>query len=394
MIYLDHQATTPCAAQVVEAMLPYFSARFGNPSSRAHGVGLAAAAALDRARADVAACIGGDPSGLVFTSGATEADNLAILGVARACATRGRHIVVSSIEHSAVQAPAAQLEREGWRVTEVRPDRVGRITPEALAEALQPDTTLVSVIAAHNEFGTVQDLAALAEVAHQGGALFHTDAAQAIGKLPFDATGWGIDLLSLTAHKLYGPAGIGALWVRRGRPIVPVHPLTWGGGQERGLRPGTVPLALAVGFAAAAQLAQHDLTHGVPEATAARRDRLARALLELPGATLTGPELPADIHHRLAGNLHLRFEGCAASDLLRAVRPHLAISTGSACGSGSAAPSRSLLALGLTEEEAGSALRLGLGRDTDDADVQAAIDHLRDAVRSVRGSAAPGPRFG
>ena len=394
MIYLDHQATTPCAAQVVEAMLPYFSARFGNPSSRAHGVGLAAAAALERARADVAASIGGDPSGLVFTSGATEADNLAILGVARACATRGRHIVVSSIEHSAVQAPAAQLEREGWRVTEVRPDRVGRITPEALAEALQPDTTLVSVIAAHNEFGTVQDLAALAEVAHQGGALFHTDAAQAIGKLPFDATGWGIDLLSLTAHKLYGPAGIGALWVRRGRPIVPVHPLTWGGGQERGLRPGTVPLALAVGFAAACQLAQDDLKHGVPEATAARRDRLAHALLELPGATLTVPELPADIHHRLAGNLHLRFEGCAASDLLRAVRPHLAISTGSACGSGSAAPSRSLLALGLTEEEAGSGLRLGLGRDTDDADVQAAIEHLRDAVRSARGSAAPAPRFG
>jgi cysteine desulfurase len=394
MIYLDHQATTPCAAPVVEAMLPFFREQFGNASSRAHRLGWAAGAALERARAGVAEVIGGDPTGLLFTSGATEADNLAVLGVARACASRGRHIVVSAIEHSAVDGPAARLQAEGFTVTRVLPDAHGRIAPEALAEAVRAETTLVSVIGAHNEFGTVQDLAALSQIAHRAGALFHTDAAQAVGKLPIDVGALGVDLLSFTAHKLYGPVGIGALWVRRGRPIVPVEPLAWGGGQERGLRPGTVPVALAVGFAAACRLALDDLATGGPARIARLRDRLAAGLLALDGAHLNGPPLPAGIHERLAGNLHVRFDGCAAADLLTALRPHLALSTGSACGSGDAAPSRSLLALGHTEVEARQALRVGLGRDTTEADVDTAIRAITDAVRSARGSAAPSPRSG
>ncbi|MFM2162640.1 MAG: Cysteine desulfurase [Pseudomonadota bacterium] len=394
MIYLDHQATTPCAPPVVEAMLPYFGARFGNPSSRAHTVGLAASAALEAARADIAGCIGGDPSGLLLTSGATEADNLAILGVARASASRGRHLVLSAIEHSAVDAPADQLAREGWQITRVLPDHLGRIQPDALARALRPDTTLVSVIAAHNEFGTVQDLAALADTTHRGGALFHTDAAQAVGKIPIDVAALGIDLLSFTAHKIYGPGGIGALWVRRGRPIVPIEPIAWGGGQERGLRPGTVPLALCVGFAAACRLAASELADGGQDRIAMQRDRLSEGLLALPGARLVGPALPATKQQRLAGNLHVYFEGCAAADLLRAVRPHLAISTGSACGSGSAAPSRSLLALGFSEDAARACVRFGVGRDTTDAQIDAAVAIVSDAVRSARGSAAAAPRFG
>jgi cysteine desulfurase len=380
-IYLDDHATTRCDPAVVDAMVPYFLEHFGNAGSRTHSHGHTARAAVELARARVAATIGGDPREVVFTSGATESDNLAVLGVMRA-AGRG-HLVVSAIEHKAVLDPARVWEREGGLLTVVPPDASGRVCPDRIAEALRPDTVLVSVMLANNEVGTIQPVAEVAARCRERGVLVHTDAAQAVGKIPVDVRALGVDLLSLSAHKMYGPKGIGALWVRRGRPRVSIAPLMYGGGQERGLRPGTLPVPLIVGFGVACQRVDADHADGSLAAVARRRDRL----LEILRAAVPDLQVNGSMEHRLPNNLHVALPGVDAAALMMAVRP-IAFSAGSACTSESLEPSYVLAAMGVPRDVAAASFRLGLGRFTTDDDVEeagAAIAAAAGRVRALSG---------
>jgi cysteine desulfurase len=371
-VYLDYQATTPCDPRVVAAMLPFFTERFGNPHSTEHAIGRDAEAAVEAARAEVAALLGAEPREVVFTSGATEANNLAIKGAARHAAAMGsprRRVVTAATEHKCVLESVADLAAEGFEPVflPVQPD--GLLDPAALESALAVPTLLVSVMAVNNETGVIQDLAALAALAHTAGALFHTDAAQAGGKIPLDVAAQGLDLVSLSAHKLYGPKGVGALYVRR-RPRVRLAPLLSGGGQERGLRSGTLPAPLVVGFGEACRIARAEM---VEEAAriGALRERLASALLrDIPGLRVNGAR-----EARIAGNLNLTFPNRAATALMAAC-PDLCVSTGSACSSAEIEPSYVLRAMGLDAAEAGRSLRLGIGRFTSPADVDFAATAL------------------
>lgn len=382
-VYLDHHATTACAPEVVDAILPWLAERPGNAGVRHHVYGQRAEAAVDAAREQVAAAIGAEPAEIVWTSGATEADNLAILGVADAL-EGPRHVVVGATEHRAVLDPARALAARGWEVTEVPPGPDGIVTAEAVEAALGPRTALVSVMLANNEVGVIQPVAAIAALCRARGVWCHTDAAQALGKLPLDVRALGVDLLSLSAHKAYGPQGVGALWVRRGRPMVPLEPRQRGGGQERGRRSGTVPVGLVAGFGVAAALALRDLDAGEPERLATLRDRLADALLALEGVVLRGARAP-----RLPHNLHVTVDGARSADLLAALRHEVACSAGSACSSTDARPSHVLLAMGLSEEEARGALRFGLGRSTRDEDVDRAVEALRRCIPAARARRIP-----
>ncbi len=377
-VYLDHHATTPCAPSVATAMWPWFTERVGNAGVRHHVYGQQAEAAVEHARTQVAAALVADPVEMVLTSGATEANNLAIFGVADGWSAPG-HLVVGSTEHRAVLDPMRRLVSQGWELTEVLPGPDGIIPAAAVAAALRPTTRLVSVMLAHNEIGVLQPVAEIAALCRAAGVLVHTDAAQTLGKVPLDVRALGVDLLSLSAHKAYGPQGIGALWVRRGRPLLTLEPRQLGGGQERGRRSGTVPVALAVGFGAAAALAIEDLGSGEPERQGALRDRLADALLSLPGVTLRGAWSP-----RLPNNLHITVEGARSADLLAGLRQEVACSAGSACSTSDARPSHVLLAMGLSEEEARGALRFGLGRSTTEHDVDRAIIALRRALPAAQ----------
>ncbi len=374
-IYLDNQATTPCDPRVLALMLPWFTERFGNPHSAEHQMGRDAEAAVEVARAEVAALIGAEPREIVLTSGATEANNIAIKGAARHARRMGdprRRVVTVTTEHKCVLESVADTAEDGFEpvVLPVGPD--GRLDPDVLRQALVEPTLLVSVMAVNNETGVVQDIAALAALARGAGALFHTDAAQAVGKVPVDVH--GIDLLSLSGHKLYGPKGVGALFVRR-RPRVRLAPLFSGGGQERGLRSGTLPTPLLVGLGEACRLARLEM-----DAEAARlavlRDRL------LAGLRRRMPELQVNgsMRHRIPGNLNITFP-VAALELMRAV-PELCVSTGSACSSAEVEPSYVLRALGLTDAAAARTLRLGLGRFTSAADVDYAAEALSAAALS------------
>ena len=369
-VYLDNQATTPCDPRVVAAMLPWFTERFGNPHSAEHALGQQAADAVEAARAEVATLIGAEPREVVLTSGATEANNIAIKGAARHALRMGdarRRVVTAATEHKCVLESVADLADEGFEPVVLPVGADGRLDPDALRAALAVPTLLVSVMAVNNETGVVQDIAALAAITREAGALFHTDAAQAVGKVPLDVA--GIDLLSISAHKLYGPKGVGALYVRR-RPRVRLAPLFSGGGQERGLRSGTLPTPLVVGFGEACRLARAEMA-GEAERLAGLRDRLLDALRrDLPGLRLNGSAA-----HRIAGNLNLTFPGAGALDLLRAV-PDLCASTGSACSSAEVEPSYVLRAMGLAPGEAARTLRLGLGRFTSAADVDFAAAAL------------------
>ena len=374
-VYLDNQATTPCDPRVVAAMLPWFTERFGNPHSAEHSMGQDAAAAVEAARAEVAALIGAEPREVVLTSGATEANNIAIKGAARHAAMQGdprRRIVTAATEHKCVLESVADLAQEGFEpvVLPVRPD--GLLDPDALRDALQVPALLVSVMAVNNETGVVQDIAALAAIARAAGALFHTDAAQAVGKVPLDVHAQGVDLLSLSGHKLYGPKGVGALYVRR-RPRVRLLPLFSGGGQERGLRAGTLPTPLVVGLGEACRLARQEMAEE-GRRLATLRDRLLAGLRHgMPGITVNG-----SWGQRIPGNLNLTLPAPALG-LLRAV-PDLCASTGSACSSAEVEPSYVLRALGLSDDAAARTLRLGLGRFTSAADVDWAADALTAAV--------------
>jgi cysteine desulfurase len=377
-VYLDNQSTTPCDPRVVAAMLPWFTERFGNPHSAEHALGREAGAAVDAARAEVAELIGGEAREVVLVSGATEANNLAIKGAARFAAGQGgerRRVVTAATEHPCVLEAVRDLGAEGFEpvVLPVEPD--GRLDPARLRDALAVPTLLVSVMAANNETGVLQDIAALAAVAHETGALFHTDAAQAAGKIALDVRAMNLDLLSLSGHKLYGPKGVGALWVRR-RPRVRLAPLFSGGGQERGLRSGTLPTPLVVGLGEACRLARLEMAEEAAR-LALERDRL------LAGLRAGVPDLRVNgtLTHRLAGNLNLVFPGVTAQALMAAV-PDLCISTGSACSSAEVSTSHVLRAMGVAEPDARGSLRLGLGRFTSAADVDFAAGALAAAYRA------------
>ncbi len=373
-IYLDNQATTACDPRVIAAMLPWFGERYGNPHSAEHQSGRDAEAAVEAARAEVAALIGADPREIIFTSGATEANNLAIKGAARfAGPGERRQVITWASEHKCVLESVRDLAAEGFApvILPVKPD--GAADPVALAATLHTPTLLISLMAANNETGFVQDVPAIAALARAAGALVHTDIAQAAGKIPLDAHAWGIDLASISAHKFYGPKGVGALYVRR-RPRVRLKPLFSGGGQERGFRSGTLPTPLIVGFGEACRLAMSDMA-GEQARIARLRDRLLAGLrAAIPGLVLNGP-----VDHRLAGNLSLRLPGMRALDVMSAC-PDLHVSTGSACTSADIAPSHVLTALGLSATEAGATLRVGIGRFTSAADIEAAICMLAAAV--------------
>ena len=370
MVYLDNQSTTPCDPRVVEAMLPFFTERFGNAHSAEHAMGHEAEAAMDMARAGLAALIGAEPREIVFTSGATEANNIAIKGAARFAASQGserRRVVTVATEHKCVLESVSDLRAEGFEtvVLPVGPD--GLLDPALLRRALSVPTILVSVMAANNETGVLQDLPRLASLAHEAGALVHTDAAQALGKVPFGVG--GIDLASFSAHKMYGPKGVGALYVRR-RPRVRLVPLFSGGGQERGLRSGTLPTPLIVGFGEACRIAGAEMM-GEAVRIAGLRDRLLAGLqAQLPGLRVNG-----SMAHRLPGNLNVTLPHTDALSAMRA-NPDLCVSTGSACSSAEVAPSYVLTALGLSAEEASRSLRLGLGRFTSPAEVDFATRAL------------------
>ncbi len=375
-VYLDNQATTPCDPRVLALMLPWFTERFGNPHSAEHRMGQDAEAAVENARGEVAALIGAEPREIVLTSGATEANNIAIKGAARHARRMGdprRRVITLATEHKCVLESVADCIEDGCEPVVLPVERDGRLDPDQLRAALAEPTLLVSVMAVNNETGVIQDIAALAAITRAAGALFHTDAAQAAGKVPVDVQ--GIDLLSLSGHKLYGPKGVGALFVRR-RPRVRLAPLFSGGGQERGLRSGTLPTPLVVGLGEACRLARLEMG-AEAERLAGLRDRL------LAGLRRRMPELRVNgsMQHRIAGNLNVTLPALAL-DLMRAV-PELCVSTGSACSSAEVEPSYVLRALGLTDAAAARTLRLGLGRFTSAADVDYAVDALSAAALSA-----------
>lgn len=375
-VYLDHQATTPLDPRVLEAMLPWLTGEFGNAASRQHAFGWAAESAVAAAREEIAAALGAEPGEIVFTSGATEANNLALLGGARAARGRGNHVVTSAVEHRAVLDPCRQLATEGFEVTVLASDETGRTSVEAIAAAMTDRTVLVSLMAANNEIGTLNPVAGIAALCASRGVLFHTDAAQAFGKVPLDVSS-GVALASLSAHKLYGPKGIGALYVRA-RPRVNVSPIVFGGGHERGLRSGTLNVPGIAGFAAAVRLAARER-----EAEAARLVSLCDRLDEgirgsLDGVRRNGP--PVD---RLPGNLSLSFEGVDGERLIASLRD-LAVSSGSACTTASAEPSHVLLAIGVPPALAKATIRFGLGRFTTEAEVDFAVATVAGAVRRLR----------
>jgi cysteine desulfurase len=373
-IYLDHHATTPVDPRVLDAMLPWLGARWGNPHSADHEWGWAAEEAVEAARRQVASLAGAAPAEVIFTSGATEANNLALLGSAAALAERGRrHIVASPLEHSSVAGPLAALARAGAEITLLPIGADGVLDPDAVAATLRPETGLVAVIAASHEIGTVQPLLAIGALCREAGILLQSDAAQAAGPVGLGPEQG--DLISLSAHKLSGPQGIGAL-ILRGAARGLVRPILEGGGQERGLRPGTIPVALAVGFGAAAALAI-DERAAEGERLRGLRDRL------LDGLDRAGLDYAVNgaLSPRLLGNLSLRFPGIDAETLIAALRPRIAVSAGAACASARREPSPALLALGLDEAAALETIRIGLGRRTGPAEIDAAVAALVAAVR-------------
>jgi cysteine desulfurase len=378
-VYLDYHATTPVDPQVLEAMLPYFTERFGNAASKQHAFGWEAQEAVERARRQVASLIEAASNEIVFTSGASESNNLAIKGVACALRDRGRHVVTVVTEHKSVLDSCSRLERDGWSVSRIPVDGDGFVDLDALRAAMTDSTTLVSVMAANNEIGVLQPLAEIAEIVHERGALLHSDAAQAFGKVPLDVTALGVDLLSLTAHKCYGPKGTGALYVRRQRPKIPIECQIDGGGHENGLRSGTLNVPGIVGLGACAEAARAALP-GESGRLASLRDRLLEGLRA--GLT-SGVRVNGSLERRLPHNLHVSFEAIEGEALLMALGD-LAVSTGSACSSGSQAPSHVLVGIGAVGPGAGASIRFGLGRWTTDAEIDFAIDRVTTVVRSLR----------
>jgi cysteine desulfurase len=375
-VYLDYQSAKPVDPRVVEAMTPYFTERFGNPASL-HGVGDDATATLDAARAKVAASIGALPEEIVFTSGATESSNLALLGYANRNRRAGDHVVISEVDHISIHNLGKALEKAGFRVSKVPPDQFGRIDPEKLRRRITAETILVSVGWASSEIGTVQPMAEIAEVVAGTGAALHSDAVAAQGYLPIDVSQVGVGMLTLSSNDIYGPQGVGVLYIRTG---VKVAPVAFGGGQENGLRSGTENLAGIVGMAAAAEIMSAELVDDAAH-MAGLRDRLVREVLAaIPDAHLNG-----HLTERLPGNAHFRFEGVEGESLLLLMREEgISVATGSACSSKTLEPSHTLISCGLLHEEAHGSLEFTFGRWSKESDVDRVLSVLPGIVDKLR----------
>lgn len=377
-IYLDYHATTPMDPEVLKAMLPYFTDVFGNAASRNHEFGWTAEAAVEKARKQIAHLIGANEKELIFTSGATESNNLALIGVAEMYQEKGKHIITSPIEHKAILDTCHYLEKKGFQITYLPVDQYGQVSAESVRKAITPQTILVSVMAANNEIGTVNPIGEIGKVCKEKGVLFHTDAVQAIGKVKIDVEAMGIDLLSLTAHKIYGPKGVGALYVRRKAPRVRLAPLIHGGGHERGMRSGTLNVAGIVGFGKAAELAEKLM----PEETARikrLRDKLWAGIQE----NLDEVYLNGHPTERLPNNLNVSFAFVEGESLMMGMK-ELAVSSGSACTSASLEPSYVLKNIGVGEDLAHTSIRFGLGRFTTEEEVDFALEKVVSTVKKLR----------
>ena len=381
-IYLDHQATTPVDQRVLDRMLPYFRESFGNPHSADHTLGWKSSLAVDQAAAQVAALIGADPDEIIFTSGATEANNMALLGLARRSrpTSSSRRFILSEIEHKCVLAAGRAIsDQQGLPVEHLTVDREGRVLLASLEDALDEDVLAVSIMAVNNEIGTIQDIHKISELVRNAGAIFHCDAAQAPISVDMRGIVEHVDMLSLSAHKMYGPKGIGALYIRRELQDR-LEPLIYGGGQQNGLRSGTVPTALCVGMGAAAELLSGDEAMQKHTLLCQRRDRFLEKLAHLPWSIrLNGPTGES----RHPGNANICFEGFYAQDILQVLQPHLAASTGSACTSGIPEPSHVLKAIGLSLEDAEASIRFSLGFDTTDEDIDDAVNLIDNALNRL-----------
>jgi cysteine desulfurase len=377
-VYLDHNATTPCDPRVVEAMIPYFTESYGNAASRNHPFGWQAEEAVDYAREQVAKLIGADPKEIIFTSGATEADNLAIKGVFEMYASKGNHIITCNIEHKAVLDTCKHLEKEGAEITylAVKPD--GLVDLAELEAAIKPTTILIAIMYANNEIGTVMPMRQIGEIARKHGVLTFTDATQAVGKIPVDVNADKIDLLAMTAHKMYGPKGIGALYVRRKNPRVKVTAQMDGGGHERGMRSGTLNVPGIVGFGKACELARNEMQQDA-ERLSKLRDKLETSLLKLEEAYVNGNK-----EHRLPHVSNISFKYVEGEGLLMGFNKNIALSSGSACTSASLEPSYVLKGLGLGDDLAHSSLRFGLGRFTTEEQIDYTIEQVSKTVLKLR----------
>ena len=379
-IYMDHHATTPVDERVLSAMLPYFGERYGNAASRVHAHGRQAKAAVEEARGQVATLLGARPDELVFTSGATESDNLAIIGVARGLAPQKKHLVTVRTEHKAVLDSCSALERQGWRVTRLGVDTGGLVSPDDVASALSEDTALVSVMLCNNEVGVVQDLAAIGAITRERGVLLHCDAAQGVGYIPFSVDDFAVDLASVSAHKMYGPKGAGALFIRRslqarGLPVARAH----GGGHEQGFRSGTLDVPGIVGFGAAAEIMRAE---GAAEASrlALLRDELEnRVTGSVEEVRLNGAASP-----RHPGNLNVSFGYVDGAKLLVELCEVVSVSSGAACSSAESAPSYVLEAMGVPKDWSAASIRFGLGRGTTSSEVERVADAVIDTVNRLR----------
>jgi cysteine desulfurase len=379
-IYLDNHSTTPVDPGVLDAMLPFFTESFGNAASSGHLFGWEAADAVEIARKQTASLMGAKPEEIVFTSGATESDNLALKGIAEALRAKGNHIITTTIEHRAVLDSCRILEQQGFEVDYLPVDERGLVNPDDVRKAIRKETVLISIMHSNNEIGVVQDLAAIGKMCREHAVLFHTDAAQSAGKIHFDVESLGVDLASFSAHKLYGPKGIGALYVRSANPRIELKPIMSGGGQERGLRSGTLNVPAIVGFGAACAIAlEQEAEEG--DRILKLRERLRTGLSnELEGVFANG-----DLQQRLPGNLNLSFSDIRASELMSAINDEIAVSSGSACSSESGRSSHVLRAIGLPDELADSSIRFGVGRFNQASDIEYAIGRFIEVINQLRG---------
>jgi len=375
-VYLDHSATTPVDPIVLEAMLPYFTTRFGNPSS-VHSFGLDARSGVEQTRTTLARILNAHESEIIFTSGGTEADNLAIQGIARANRSRGNHIITSAVEHPAVLNTCQKLEKEGFEVTYVKVDQYGMVSPEDVEAAIRKDTILITIIHANNEVGTINPIAEIGEIASKHNIPFHTDAVQTFGKLPIDVNKMNLSALSLSSHKIYGPKGCGALFIRKG---IPISPLLHGGEHERSRRAGTLNVPGIVGLGIAAELCYQKLEKEQREIQAVRDYFQKRILQEIDNVTLNGHPT-----QRLFHNLNCSFIGCENDSLLLHLDMHgIAVSTGSACHSGSVEPSHVIKAMGFDNQRAKSVIRFTLGRSNTREQIDYTVEVLKESVNRLR----------
>ena len=377
-IYLDHNATTPCDPLVVEAMLPYFSQHYGNAASRNHSFGWQAEEAVDNAREQVAKLIGADPKEIIFTSGATEGDNLALKGVFEMYAGKGNHLITCNIEHKAVLDTCKHIEKIGGEVTYLEVNSKGNIDLAELEAAIKPTTILIALMYANNEIGNIMPVKEISAIAKRKGIIFFSDATQAIGKIPVDVNKDGIDLMAFSAHKLYGPKGVGAVYIRRKNPRVKLTAQIDGGGHEKGMRSGTLNVPGIVGFGKACEICMHDMQEEAERITKLR-DRLEKGILKMEGTTVNG-----DTKNRLPNITNISFKDVEGEGLLMGITKNIAVSSGSACTSASMEPSYVLKALGVDDELAHSSIRFGLGRFTTEEEIDYTIDQVTQTVNKLR----------